>query len=109
MSVCLIKWIKKQLKSIFKFGVDARHEGVRFCSESSCSGFQLYLSTGVSAVPSFWAATSAESQGDKGDRLREQVKRLLAEACRPSSAVRAVQAPTCHLLTDALIAAGNAV
>lgn len=60
------------------------------------AGFQHLSEYQVSAVPSFQAGASAESQGDKGDRVREWVRVLLAEdshSCHPG---RAVEASTSH-------------
>lgn len=63
----------------------------------------------MNAVPSFRAGASAASQGDKGGRVREQVRRLLNRSLPsivPSQSNGGLHMP---LLTNAVITAGNAV
>lgn len=61
-------------------------------------GFQFLSEHGVSAVPSFQPGASAESQGDKGGRVRERtgqkaVKPKTLSSTLPSGAM---EASSCH-------------
>lgn len=74
------------------------------------SDFSVYLST-VSAVPSFQAGASAESQGDKGGRVRERtgqkaVKPKTLSSTLPSRGNGGFLMP---FLTNAVVIAGNAI
>lgn len=72
-------------------------------------GFQRLSEYGVSAVPSFRAGASAESQGDKGGWVRERVRGPVNKTL--SSTLPAQDKGGFHmsLLTNAVIIPGNAM
>lgn len=85
---------------------DTRESG---STVSRCSRISALSEHGVNAIPSFRTGASAESQGNKGGRVREQVRRLLNRSLPSTLPGQSNGGLHMPLSTNAVITAENAV